>query len=206
MTRSLCICLLAAILPTLAPCQSARRLTGKVLLPNGKPAQGAIVKLQNQSKDIRTTISIADGSFQFSRLLTDLDYQVRAHLEGMESNRVRWSHLSSRNEKAVTLRLRPARRTRKASAKPGSSDQFRIGSSGPMVKAPMTELHSSRLSLFSSMPLAKHDQLWRDSAMSLRRRRFKTKSKPLPSWFPVLKIWRSALYGRWGLNSTSIYT
>ncbi len=110
MRRSLCTWLLSAILSTLALCQSPRRLTGKVFLPDGKPAQGAVVELRNQSNAIRTAISTADGSFQFPGLLADLDYDVRARFGGLESNRVRWSHLSSRKEKDVTLRLRPAAR------------------------------------------------------------------------------------------------
>jgi hypothetical protein len=119
---------LAAILTSLAPCQSVRHLTGKVLLPGGKPAQGAVVKLRDQTKGIRTAITAADGSFQFSRLLPDLDYQVRATFGNMESNHVDWSRLSSRTEKDVTLILQPARRPGKASVQPGSPGQFSIGS------------------------------------------------------------------------------
>ena len=80
MRCTLCASLLSAILPILAPCQPVRHLSGKVLLPDGKPAQGAVVKLRDQTKDIRTAITSADGSFQFSRVLSDLDYQVRATL------------------------------------------------------------------------------------------------------------------------------
>jgi Carboxypeptidase regulatory-like domain len=116
LSRNLYACLIAVILPALAPCQSARRLAGKVLLPDGKPAQGAVVKLQDQSKGIRTALSTTDGSFQFSGLLPDLDYEVRADLGGMESNRVRWSHLSSRKEKDVTLILRLVRKSGTSSA------------------------------------------------------------------------------------------
>ena len=119
MRCSLCAWLLTAILPSLAPCQSVRHLTGKVLLPDGKPAQGAVVKLQDQTNGIRTAITAADGSFQFSRLLPDLDYQVRATFGNMESNHVSWSRLSSRTEKDVTLIMRPARRPGKASVQPG---------------------------------------------------------------------------------------
>jgi hypothetical protein len=130
MRCSLCAWLLTAILPSLAPCQSVRHLTGKVLLPDGKPAQGAVVKLRDQTNGIRTAITAADGSFQFSRLLPDLDYQVRATFGNMESNHVSWSRLSSRTERNVTLILRPARRPGKASVQPGSPGQFSIGSRG----------------------------------------------------------------------------
>jgi Carboxypeptidase regulatory-like domain len=111
----LCAWLLTAILPTLAPCQPVRHLTGKVLLPDGKPAQGAVVKLRDQTKDIRTAITSADGSFQFSRVLSDLDYQVRATLGNMESHHVSWSRLSDRKEKVVILILRPVRKPGKVS-------------------------------------------------------------------------------------------
>ena len=123
----LCSWLLIALLPTLAPGQAIRRLTGKVLLPDGKPAQGAVVKLEDQTKVIRTALSIADGSFQFGRLLPDLDYQVRATLRDMESHHFKWSRFSSRTERSVTLILHPVRGTPKASAKPNSSGQIRIG-------------------------------------------------------------------------------
>ena len=115
MRCSLCAWLLTAILPTLAPCQSIRHLTGKVLLPDGKPAQGAVVKLRDQTRDIRTAITAADGSFQFPRLLPDLDYQVRASFGNMESNHASWSRFSSKTEREVTLILRPSRRPGKAS-------------------------------------------------------------------------------------------
>jgi hypothetical protein len=111
----LCAWLLTAILPILAPCQPVRHLTGKVLLPDGKPAQGAVVKLRDQTKDIRTAITSADGSFQFSRVLSDLDYQVRATLGNMESHHVSWSRLSDRKEKVVILILRPVRKPGKVS-------------------------------------------------------------------------------------------
>jgi hypothetical protein len=117
MKCSLCAWMLTAFLSTLAPCQNLRHLTGKVLLPDGKPAQGAVVKLRDQTKDIRTAITAADGSFQFSRLLPDLDYQVRATFGNMESHHVSWSRLSSRTEKEVILILRPVR-TPKASVQP----------------------------------------------------------------------------------------
>jgi Carboxypeptidase regulatory-like domain len=124
MRYSLCAWLIAAILPSLGPCQSVRHLTGKVLLPDGKPAQGAVVQLRDQTKGIRTAITAADGSFQFSGLLPDLDYQVRANLGNLESNDASWSRLSSRTKKDVTLTLRPARRPGKASVQPGSPGRF----------------------------------------------------------------------------------
>jgi Carboxypeptidase regulatory-like domain len=116
-------------LPMLAPCQSIRRLTGTVLLPDGKPAQGAVVKLESQSGEIRTALSTASGSFQFSSLLTDTDYQVLARLGEMQSEKARWSRWSSRKERDVILRLR-VRRTAGSSR----SDQFRVGSSGHSSK------------------------------------------------------------------------
>ena len=114
MRCSLCAWLLAAILPMTSPCQSVRHLTGKVLLPDGKPAQGAVVRLRDQTKGIRTAITATDGSFQFSGLLPDLDYQVRATFGDMESNHASWSRLSSKTEREVTLILRPARGPGKA--------------------------------------------------------------------------------------------
>lgn len=125
MRRNLCTWLFAMTLPMLAPCQSMRRLTGTVLLPDGKPAQGAIVKLESQSGEIRTALSTASGSFQFSSLLTDTDYQVRARLGELESDKARWSRWSSRKERDVILRLR-TRRTARSSR----SDPFRTASGG----------------------------------------------------------------------------
>ena len=111
MSRNLCAWIFAAILPMSAYCQPIRRITGRVLLPDGKPARGAIVKLENQAQEIRTAISTADGSFQFSSLVVDLDYEVSARLGDLTSNRVRWSRWSSRRERDVLLRLRSPRRT-----------------------------------------------------------------------------------------------
>src|SRR5437879_456909 len=134
MRLTLCNLLLAVLLAMQAPCESVRRLTGRVLFPDGKPAQGAVVKLEDQSKAVRTALSTADGSFQFSRLLPDLDYQVRATFADMESHRVRWSRLSSRKERDVTLILRPIRRTGRASTKSAPSGQVRLGA---IPKTPM---------------------------------------------------------------------
>ena len=110
MRRNLCIWLLAAIVPTLAPSQSSRRMTGTVLLPDGKPAEGAVVKLESQTGEIRTALSTASGAFQFSSLLADTDYQVRARLGELESEKARWSRWSSHTEKEVILRLRYVRK------------------------------------------------------------------------------------------------
>jgi hypothetical protein len=106
-----------------------RRLTGTVLLPDGKPAQGAVVKLESQTGEIRTALATASGSFQFSSLLTDTDYQVRARLGEMESDKARWSRWSSRKERDVILRLH-VRKTAKSSR----SDPFRVGSNGGSSK------------------------------------------------------------------------
>ena len=127
MRRILCTWFFAALLPMQVPCESVRRLTGRVLFPDGKPASGAVVKLEDQTKAIRTALSTADGSFQFSRLLPDLDYQVRATFADMESHRVRWSRLSSRKEREVTLILRPVRKTGRASMKSATAGQINIG-------------------------------------------------------------------------------
>jgi hypothetical protein len=134
MRRTLCAWVLAVLVPALAPCESARRLTGRVLFPNGKPAEGAVVKLEDQSKGVRTALSTADGSFQFSRLMPDLDYQVRATFADMESHRVRWSRLSSRKDKNVTLILRPVRKL-KASTKTGSAGQVRLSAAARRDKS-----------------------------------------------------------------------
>src|SRR5262245_11304525 len=112
MGRSILTWSLAALLPMLAPCQSVRHLIGKVLLPDGKPAQGAVVNAPNQRKETRTSTSTADGSFQLS-LLPDRDYQVRAYFKGMESNRVMWTRFSARKGRGITLKLQPSRRTGK---------------------------------------------------------------------------------------------
>ena len=114
----------------LAPCQPVKQLTGRVLFPDGKPTQGAVVKLEDQTKAIRTALATADGTFQFSRLLQDLDYQVRATFADMESNRVRWSRLSSRKEKDITLTLRPARRAGSGSPNPNKLAGSRAPSAG----------------------------------------------------------------------------
>jgi hypothetical protein len=86
-------------------------MTGIVLLPDGKPAEGAVVKLESQTGEIRTALSTASGAFQFSSLLTDTDYQVRARLGELESEKARWSRWSSRKERDVILRLRYVRKT-----------------------------------------------------------------------------------------------
>uniref|UniRef100_Q01UC6 Carboxypeptidase regulatory-like domain-containing protein n=1 Tax=Solibacter usitatus (strain Ellin6076) TaxID=234267 RepID=Q01UC6_SOLUE len=127
MRRNLCIWFLAAIVPTLAPCQNFRRLTGTVLLPDGKPAQGAVVKLESQTGEIRTALSTANGSFQFSSLLTDTDYQVRARLGELESEKEKWSRWSSRKEREVILKLRVRRAANSSGNRSTANLQHRDG-------------------------------------------------------------------------------
>jgi hypothetical protein len=119
-----------------------------VFLPDGKPAQGAIVKLESRSGEVRTALSTASGWFQFSSLLTDTDYQVRAHLGGLESDSTRWTRWSSRKERAVKLRLR-ARRTLRSS----TSDPFGIGSSRPSSKPALIVRESCQDGVFGTFNL-----------------------------------------------------
>jgi hypothetical protein len=60
---------------------------GKVVGSNSQPVVGAIVYLKNtKTGDIKSFISVADGSYRFGQLSPEIDYEIWAEYQGRKSN------------------------------------------------------------------------------------------------------------------------
>ncbi len=60
---------------------------GKVVGSSNKPQSGAIVYLKNtKTQDIKSFISVADGTYRFGQLSPDVDYEIWAEYNGRKSN------------------------------------------------------------------------------------------------------------------------
>lgn len=103
----LLICLAAAA--AVAPAQT-RMVTGKVVAQGGEPLEGAVIQIKNlQSLEIRSFLARADGSFQFTGLNPDIDYEVKASYRGRWSKVHSVSRFSSKPvvEVLITIDLKP---------------------------------------------------------------------------------------------------
>ncbi len=70
------------------------------------PLQKAIVYLKNtKTLAIKTYISEGDGSFRFSGIAPNIDYEVYAEHEGAHSDTKTLSGFDSRKEVTMTLKI-----------------------------------------------------------------------------------------------------
>lgn len=85
----------------------ARTLVGHVLDDREQPMQKAIVYLKNtKSLAIKTYISEPDGTFRFSGLAANIDYEVYAEHEGARSDIKTLSGFDSRRQVNMTLKIK----------------------------------------------------------------------------------------------------
>jgi hypothetical protein len=85
----------------------ARTLVGHVLDDREQPLQKAIVYLKNtKNLAIKTYISEPDGTFRFSGLASNIDYEVYAEHEGAHSDTKTLSGFDSRKQVSVTLKIK----------------------------------------------------------------------------------------------------
>jgi hypothetical protein len=85
----------------------ARTLVGHVLDDREQPLQKAIVYLKNtKNLAIKTYISEPDGTFRFSGLAPNIDYEVYAEHEGGRSDVKTLSGFDSRRQVSVTLKIK----------------------------------------------------------------------------------------------------
>jgi hypothetical protein len=84
----------------------ARTLIGHVFRQD-QPVQKAIVYLKNtKSLVIKTYITDADGSYRFSGLASNVDYEVYAEQQGARSDTKTLSSFDSRKQVNITLKLK----------------------------------------------------------------------------------------------------
>jgi len=84
-----------------------RTLVGHVVDDREQPLQKAIVYLKNtKNLAIKTYISEPDGTFRFSGLTPNIDYEVYAEHEGARSDSKTLSGFDSRKQVSVTLKIK----------------------------------------------------------------------------------------------------
>ena len=83
-----------------------RTVRGTVVDTNESPVDTAIVYLKNaHSQDIITHLSDTDGTFRFSGLDLNVDYEIHAEKEGISSANRSVSNFDTRKEFVLTLKL-----------------------------------------------------------------------------------------------------
>jgi Carboxypeptidase regulatory-like domain len=87
--------------------QGARALSGHVISSANQPLHGAVVYLKNtKTLAIKTYISEPDGSYRFSALSPNVDYEVYADYQGAHSDTKTLSAFDNRKQVEITLRIR----------------------------------------------------------------------------------------------------
>ncbi|HEX7287531.1 MAG TPA: carboxypeptidase-like regulatory domain-containing protein [Candidatus Angelobacter sp.] len=87
--------------------QGARTLSGHVISSANQPLQGAVVYLKNaKTLAIKTYISEPDGSYRFSALSPNVDYEIYADYQGAHSDTKTLSAFDNRKQVEITLRIR----------------------------------------------------------------------------------------------------
>src|ERR1700681_610059 len=92
-----------------------RSLEGQVVDPDDKPVAGAVVQLKDtRTLQVRSFITQADGSYRFSGLRADTDYEIKADYYGMSSDNKRLSNFDTRKIAIVNLKLNKKSETDKS--------------------------------------------------------------------------------------------
>ena len=85
---------------------SERVVTGTVRDADGTPINGAVVQLKDvRSTQVRSFITQTNGSYHFSGLKLDNDYELEAKSNGMTSGWRTLSVFDSRKEPVINLKL-----------------------------------------------------------------------------------------------------
>ena len=83
-----------------------RTVRGTVVDKDETPVETAVVYLKNvRTQDITTHLSGSDGTFRFSGLDLNVDYEIHAEKEGMTSSTRSVSNFDTRKEFVLTLKL-----------------------------------------------------------------------------------------------------
>jgi len=83
-----------------------RAVRGTVVDKDEAPVETAVVYLKNvRSQDIITHLSDKDGTFRFSGLDLNVDYEIHAERDGMSSANRSISNFDTRKEFVLTLKL-----------------------------------------------------------------------------------------------------
>jgi hypothetical protein len=110
MTRKIALCTIMLMLVSLPALtqrdQEMRSVSGKVLSAQEQPLQKAVVHLKNtKTLVIKTYITEPDGTYRFSALSPNVDYEIYAEKEGQRSDTKTLSAFDNRKQLTVTLKI-----------------------------------------------------------------------------------------------------
>ncbi len=84
-----------------------RPVQGHVTDTDGKPIVGAVVQLKNmRSLQVRSYITREEGSYYFSGLNKDIDYEVKAQFNGKTSAARKLSSFDTKTEPVLNLEIK----------------------------------------------------------------------------------------------------
>jgi hypothetical protein len=85
---------------------NARAVQGTVLDADSKPVPGSVVQLKDmRTLQVRSFIAQSDGTYHFADLKADVDYQLKAESQGMESGWKTLSVFDDRKTAIINLKL-----------------------------------------------------------------------------------------------------
>lgn len=83
-----------------------RNLEGTVTGPDDQPVPKAIVQLKDmKSLQVRSFVASATGEYRFTGLKRDIDYEVKAVLDALESETKRLTVFDNRANARINLKL-----------------------------------------------------------------------------------------------------
>ena len=108
LTGWLLMLLLLACAPGFAQKESAMRsVQGLVSNPDESAAAGAVVQLKNlKTLQVRSFITLEDGTYRFFELSPDVDYELRAENKGATSPTKTLSSFDSRKAANLDLKIK----------------------------------------------------------------------------------------------------
>jgi hypothetical protein len=85
---------------------TTRSVQGSVTTPDDSAAVGAVVQLKNmKTLQIRSFITLEDGTYHFFELSPDVDYELKADFRGSSSSTKTLSSFDSRKKAIINLKL-----------------------------------------------------------------------------------------------------
>jgi hypothetical protein len=86
--------------------ETTRSVEGIVTTADDAPAPGAVVQLKNtKTLQIRSFIAKENGAYYFHELSPDVDYELKADLQGAASGSKTLSSFDSRKKATINLKL-----------------------------------------------------------------------------------------------------
>jgi len=85
---------------------STRSVQGLVSNPDDSAVAGAVVQLKNmKTLQVRSFITLEDGTYRFFELSPDVDFELKADFQGASSGTKTLSSFDSRKKAVINLKL-----------------------------------------------------------------------------------------------------